>query len=412
MKIQQFLFTILFTTIGFTALSQRDLKEGFIVLNSQDTIRGFIDLRSNVLNSKDCLFKQSKEDKITAYSPTEIIAYRIGNEKLYVSKKVVIDDVSQTVFLECLVDGVLDLFYLKLTEREKYFIEHPDGSLNELDNETTIIKREGTRYYKPSNRYKGVMTYTFQDSPEVVEKIKKTSFAHRDLINITKDYHNATCDYDCMIYGKTGGSTFSIEPFVGIKTSNQRIKNATGSAKDQNYIVGVHFRLQPEKNQLRSFGFGLTYSSNEFEEVYSIVESVGFNQVTRNVRIRSSYSLMSLPLFMEYNLTTKKIVPFFQLGLEPSLYTKVNHNTESSLYQVFASSGVFETPRREVRYTKLQVGAFAGLGLKFKLYQSNAKLTLQYAYREPAKQFNQNYGFHYVSEWRLVFGVGIKSKKD
>ncbi len=94
-------------------------------------------------------------------------AYRIENGNYYISKDVTIDSLKQKVFLEYLVKGIVDLYYLKDSQKEIYFLEK-DNQMIPLSNDASIVtisSNDGSEknYEKKSNQYKSVLTYLFQN---------------------------------------------------------------------------------------------------------------------------------------------------------------------------------------------------------------------------------------------------------
>ena len=122
---------------------------GYIITNEFDTINGYINLQSNYNNSRFCEFRQGENSEQKSYNPDEIRGYRIENIKFYVARKIKINGEEKTVFLEYLVNGIVDLYYLTEIATDYYFIEK-DGVLNQLSNEERLINVGGVAYKKES----------------------------------------------------------------------------------------------------------------------------------------------------------------------------------------------------------------------------------------------------------------------
>ena len=132
------LFYLIFFQYCYISFGQGNFRPGYIVTYNSDTLRGFIKLKSNFENSKSCIFKTEKNQIPKILSPDDIRAYRIENGKYYLSKEIEIDSLKKKVFLEYLVNGIVNLYYYKDPLNEYYFIEK-DKILSRLSNEGSIV---------------------------------------------------------------------------------------------------------------------------------------------------------------------------------------------------------------------------------------------------------------------------------
>ena len=107
------IFFISLLAISSISYGQRDYKPGYIITNKNDTVHGFINLKSNYQNSRQCEFKRNIDQEPDTYLPFDIKGYRVENSKFYVSKEVPLNDTTEKVFLEYLVEGIVNLYYLK-----------------------------------------------------------------------------------------------------------------------------------------------------------------------------------------------------------------------------------------------------------------------------------------------------------
>jgi hypothetical protein len=187
-----FILTLTLSLIlnSFSSIAQQSFKKGYIITNSGDTVTGLINLKSDYSNGKECEFKETMEGYPVKYSPRQIKGYRIENDKFYVSREIDLNDVNEKVFLEFLLDGVVDLFFMKDFSNGYYFIEK-DGVLYPMSNDAIEeVKDNDKKYVRNSNQYLGVLTYVFQDANDLASEIPATEFRPASLIKITEKYHN------------------------------------------------------------------------------------------------------------------------------------------------------------------------------------------------------------------------------
>lgn len=203
-----------------SVLSQSNYKEGYIITMEKDTVHGLIDFRTDHTNSLICKFKLSDEASEKNYQPGEIAGYRFVNEgKYYVSRAVVIDSLKRTVFLEFLVQGLLNLYYFP-EGIGCYFFENKDGTLVAITKKPDEIIDNSK--LKVDDRYKGMLSYISRDCLPLAFKTSKVEFNKESMIVFTKDYHDQMCDSGekCIIFEndyKKKFTKFNFTAFSGIE---------------------------------------------------------------------------------------------------------------------------------------------------------------------------------------------------
>jgi len=179
--------------------SQSNFKDGYIISNKNDTVYGFIDFRTDHLNSVLCKFKQKENDPEIIYHPGDIQSYRFINEgKYYVTRSVEIDGEKRIVFLEFLVEGLLNLYYSP-DGYGYYFFENKDGTMINITRKPDEVLE---KTIKIDTRFRGIMTYVFKDDLPLSRKTSTAVFDHKSMIEFTKAYHNDMCTSGdkCIIF--------------------------------------------------------------------------------------------------------------------------------------------------------------------------------------------------------------------
>lgn len=170
--------------------SQSNFKEGYIITSDNDTVRGWIDFRSNQSNSMICKFKLSENETEKIYHPGEITGYMFLNEgKYYVTRTVEIDKVQRIVFLEFLVQGLLNLYYFPEGDGY-YFFENKDGEMISTTRQADVQLEYSV---KIDTRFRGIMTYIFKDDINLSKQTATASFNRKSMIEFTKAYHDHMC---------------------------------------------------------------------------------------------------------------------------------------------------------------------------------------------------------------------------
>ena len=179
--------------------AQTDFRPGYLIHNSGDTIYGEIDYRGDIIMSSLCKFRD-KSKTIYDYSPGDIMAYRFTDHKFFVSREVD----QKMVFLEFLIHGEVNIYYMRDETGDHYFLDKKGEKLTEIEyNEE--LKQVGNRTVRyKSTKHIGLLSYYMQDADGFetrIQKVKKPE--HYNLIKLAKDYHDEVCEGEqCIIYGK------------------------------------------------------------------------------------------------------------------------------------------------------------------------------------------------------------------
>lgn len=279
---------ILFSTAIVHA--QTDFRQGYIIKTMGDTIYGFIDYRSDLLMGTLCRFKDNN-NTIIEYSPYDISAFRFIDNKYFVSREIN----NRSVFLEFLIKGKVNIYYLRDDDGDHYYIDKEGEKLLEIPYEEGIrYVDQGQRYYI-SKTHIGILNYYMQEAPQFKTRIQSMRKPeHINLIKLAKDYHNAVCkDEECTIFEKK-------HPFLKIN-----IEGVAGTVNfenvddfvDKTYFRGgvlLHFWM-PRSNEKLYFKTGLLYSNvEEFDgkttSSIKIPAHIGY-LASKTYAIRPSFSI-------------------------------------------------------------------------------------------------------------------------
>jgi hypothetical protein len=211
--------------------SQENFIEGYVINNNLDTSRGYIDYDAK--KHFICRFKKFGTDSVINFKPFDIIGYRFLNDKYFVSKKIIIrksynknqevsynineplsdryitktwyDDegyLDLNVFLEYLIEGKMKIFYFNNNGVNCYFAENDRDTLIDLTQESVKVYENGQIFSEiVTETYKNKLRALTQDFPELKNDLNITELNHKNLIKISKDYHNYVChDNKCIVY--------------------------------------------------------------------------------------------------------------------------------------------------------------------------------------------------------------------
>ncbi|MFY0598488.1 MAG: hypothetical protein JXR03_02375 [Cyclobacteriaceae bacterium] len=293
--------------------AQTDNKSGYIITNSNEKITGLISLKNEYLSSKKCVFKSDSSEDFVTYTPDEILEYGSEGVFLFRSREVKTDKGTEMLFLDCLVDGISDLYFLPSDEEPSYFLEK-NGEINILKQDISIIEAEGggRDYQKKSDKYKGVFMYLYADAQSLYPLIKKSTFSHNSLIKVAKKYHELTCDeYECRVYTPQSKSKVYIEPMLGYGIGKSQIGRDTGLEvyRTNRLITGTYITATMGRFRNR-FGVssGLLYRK--------VKESGKFKIIGTNAnQINFEYEAFMIPILINRRITIGKSTLSLGAGL-------------------------------------------------------------------------------------------------
>ncbi len=413
------LIFVLLLLMGSTIIkAQSNFEPGFIITLNGDTIEGFVDSRGAVRNAKICSFKNQQEDQVMDYIPSELIAYGFDGGNFYVSRNVKTISDTTPIFLEYLINGIVDIyFYRDEANNNHYFIEKDDLKLTELDNSMNEIDINGTKFIRHSNRYIGVLNIAFNDSPSIQEKVSSIKLKRNSLIDIAMDYHNEVCEGEkCIVYSKEKlKSKFSIEPIIGIDihTLIGNDKTAIEQYKPSGYDMEA-LNLPPKFSMMSNLNYSIGFKSSvtwpSFNERVSVnlqmkagkYELYGKGNVGSNIYglSTSGYNLMH-NLFVAYTFPKGTIRPVFLVGFSYNII--FSKNEIDVLGHIYNGSGIRFTDEGSYDVLAPQYyGGLLGVGADIHISKKYIVTTsLQYNIMPDS----QTLSAYYYKPLSLVIGV-------
>lgn len=187
--------------------AQKNFLPGYVIKTAGDTLIGEIDYRGDLLMGQICAFKTNAAADEIKYTPADIVGYRFNDGKYYVSKEVN----GKMVFVEYLVKGYLNLYYLRDDNGDHYFLRKGDTDLVEIPYEEGIRVKDGKEYFYKSTKHIGVLNYFTQEVPELQSRIATMrTLDHDNLKKLVENYNNKVGkDQACIVFEK-------VRPFVKV----------------------------------------------------------------------------------------------------------------------------------------------------------------------------------------------------
>ena len=319
------LILILIFPFWFAGLAQSDFRKAFIIDNNNDTLFGYIDYKNDYQNCNKCVFKTDLEKETTTYLPGDIKYYRFNEDKFFISTY--LNDLEKNVFLEFLIDGIVDIYYYKDFNKEYYYVKKENSELFRLNADKKTVTTDEvyvrtisgwtkttTDFNMSSYEHIGILRYLFSDDKETLEKVDNVGLNHKSLINIANKYHQNVCkDQECVVFEKQMPPfSFNFDilcyaDFSTISISNSNDYDGFNYENNLNYALGLGVSIRPSRFYERlSIYLQVLYSQKEYSADYTEPGLAGrFNYYTSDIK----FDYLSNKLGLKYTFPTKNIQP-------------------------------------------------------------------------------------------------------
>lgn len=318
----------IFCFTSYLLQAQTNYRPGYIITLKKDTIHGQIDYRMDRTNALSCALMPEGSTEMTTYSPYDILGYRFTDDgKYYVSRTVELSrsEKPQSIFLEYLLQGMKSLYFYENDDKEPFYFIEQNNRLIRIEAPDRIIKDDkGREYSMRVNRYISILHYAFGDCPELSEKIDKTRFTHKGMIDIAKDYHYAMCKSgeDCIQFETKVDKhsvKFAFTPYVGamqyLFLSSDDAEYAT---PDLSYLAGLNVAITNKRWMgLCSFMADLSISKLKGSSDYNAVYYSIFDKKAYEEEVHQDFSLTMLAIKMgvRYTFSERNVRPFVGVGI-------------------------------------------------------------------------------------------------
>ncbi|MEZ5071517.1 MAG: outer membrane beta-barrel protein [Bacteroidales bacterium] len=333
-------------------LAQRDLAPGSILQNNGDTLTGFLRDNGKMKNATDCVFYSSRDAGEQVFHPGDIRGYSFDDGFHYTSKAIETPDGPATYFLEFLVDGTANLYFLRTDRFDAYLIETPEGKM-------VMLPKSGS--------HARILKGLFSDCMDIQDKLNNPLFSHAYMTKVVSQYHACTSDPDdlCRVYthekdmfkgfvGIRGGMRYTTFFFVNHPRYHNDVYTSWSSP-----VYGLYggFSL-PRLNKNLRFQLAL----DKIDALHHNTTYGEVNETTYTQDYEFSYQALQFSPGAEYSFGSGRFSPYLGFGLrlfrlldfESSNTVTIEYNGETTVenYEMYE----FTIPETNVG-TYLNVGA-------------------------------------------------------
>ena len=183
------LLSLILLTGCVVASAQVNFHEGIVITLQGDTLHGMIDYRTDRINSEQCVFMANGASATTTYLPGQIEGYRfLDNGRFYVSRNAPTPVGSnQVMFLEYVLRGQLNLYYLRCDGNDFFYLEDGTGTLAMFKDIPEAISRSERRKNLASAI---AILYPSKTAQELLWE-KGTTLAN--VIHVVRTYNDEVC---------------------------------------------------------------------------------------------------------------------------------------------------------------------------------------------------------------------------
>ncbi|MFZ0282101.1 MAG: hypothetical protein WAL29_10650, partial [Bacteroidales bacterium] len=375
---------------------------GYIVQNNNDTINGLINFEGSITNSSQCVFKLSNESDIQIFKPGEIKSFRFTDGKYFTSREILLDDQIKTVFLEWLIQGRASILtYSKSLISIKYFLLLETDSLIELTNTLYDFNSNGISYKRNKREYVSTLKFYFRDCPPLQTQIESVPFEGKSLINITKKYHDRTCETgDCIIFeDRNRKLKYTLGISSNFHTNSLKLNNSRPEKVRVSNTIGYGFAVNISNLPLLSPKFSadilFTYQNSLFRYDTSTFSKTYIN--AHRIKDDKIFELkyIRIPIQLTYRFSQKKLNPYVSLGIN------INLRFQSKFYEKTIITYVMIDDSYDTGIGPYQFGLNSGIGIKYNISEMLV-LKLGYEYEYSSRFFGSFAGDHSYNHNRFI----------
>lgn len=387
MKNRIYLALFFLSFFHYSFSENMEWMKGYIVTNESDTIHGQLAYRDDRGGWKECVFRHSEKETYKVYSPDQISAYGYDSGLMFVSKDVKLFKVQQRLFVQSLLLGRMDLYYLdieKCTEYPSgytaYVVRTPSGEMLDFADPSRSDKRTVIRHQNQAK-----LNYLFSDYPQLQPRIKKMDSSRDKWVALFQEYHDIICnEYTCTYYEeKSVPSRWFLTPYIAGNYHKVNFNNFVGQNSFMPGAGIVATRSLSKFTDKNLFHIGLEFSgmsasSNENKMDFSTFSAINYytyeNRFVRN-----------------------KVAPLLELGLYHGLQFALKN-------EIKAHSGNLD----KIDYKKYYCGLLIGTGMAFKVKSNWIPVKLQYRYMFWGSKAKNVVSLERVSGVSLSVGYSFK----
>ena len=326
------LLACLFISLCPEWVHSQDFRQGYIVRNGKDTVRGLIAYRPGKKGFRECVFKPSRKEKSTHFSPEAIDAYGLIGDAEFVSVTLPPDFHNPgKVFIRRLVRGPLSLYAYRGT-----FVVKKDTLVTLPRLKGNSIKVDGRMVYQENKRYAGLLNLQLQDCSMSANTTKYTG---KELTSLVNNYNRCKGQMVPIKAGNRPGTRVDFRAFGGFMQSNLTVnylsRNTFSPSKTVFGGLGMDIS-SPRSNDKLFVSLEAFYVKSTYQGYYE--SPYNGDQMRQDIYLNVSF--LKIPLGFRFNFRGTSNTPYFRLGIAQSF---ILTRSDRTLQDRVASNGVVQS---------------------------------------------------------------------
>ena len=316
--------------------AQSDFRPGYIITLHGDTIKGLINYRSDIANSKECIFKKEADQEKVVYTPDQIESYLFIDGKYYISSNSLNYKFKDHVFVEYVIKGLVSIYFYRDEEKNHYFISK-DTLFTELDHYVAVNGMSGDDNLaaEKSQTYKGQLKYLMRDQPSIYKKVDGIVCNTKDLISLTNEYQQLSCpSQECMQYEKKTKKDVKIKfgIFYSVGLSHLSSPPYNMYINDYDVIKSLDFKTTFTHEIGTTFDLYLNViGENKYIiQVSPALNFVNYKSYTERLispliysyKVNIKFTTLKIPLIFKYSFYSSNwlLIPYIKIGAGCAIY--------------------------------------------------------------------------------------------
>ncbi len=288
---------IFFLSIHFTLIAQQTLTPGYIIKQNHDTSRGQIKTMAETDQYESVYFKTAMNGEWVSYGYSALLGFGFGNE-IFRSIRFLNTSTGNTIdtaFARLLVSGEYNL-YTYFNNGRRFFLLQKDTNINQLYDDLISTSGETDK----AGNYQNFLNFISLSCDKLKNKYKRVGYNEKSLSDFIQETNNCLSGGMSVSYYTKPKARVSAIIFVGgLPVSTDK------SQLSANLTVRITI---PRVNEKLSLNFGLNYSVTNYMTTYNKTLNPLYRYYTRE-------EIKSIPITLQYNITQKRIQPYFYLGV-------------------------------------------------------------------------------------------------
>ena len=391
-KVKIIILSVLFLLFINSSFAKKTILPAYIITNEKDTIDGFIDFKEWKINPNQILFKKSSSDKGVNYSPINITEFSVSDE-IYKSAIVKVEQSSiktnelsdnpvlkyktDTVFLQAIITGKKELFFLKDNRGKDHFYIKEGSDYNWLIHKKYYRDVDGKKLIATNNKYIGQLILYLDNCNSINSILSAATYDQNSLREVFQKYYE--CTDSRMVYQvEKTKLRVDLGALAGVSLTKLKFNGSEPHLTEVDFPLSTNFMGGISANLFFPRNLGRWSINNEliFTSLSTNANYEEYFHENRYVTYETSlgFTYLKLNNMLRGNFKIDKVLLFFNVGIS-------NGFVIASTNELKKTSVLFDQKRIDVgpamEHTRTyEQGLIFGFGAGYKKFSGEFRYEL------------------------------------